>query len=311
MGPAGELYIADTGHNRIMLASPDGSVSVVAGSGAQGSADGPGATATFGQPEGLCVDARDPAHLKLYVSDTDNHKIRQIDLSSSDHVVSTLAGGGLPGSNGGGYAEGAGTVARFRGPTGITLDAAHGMLYVSDHNNNRIRKLDLNVPAHTVSTFVGNGFPAHINGTGALVSFILPHGLVFDQHGVLYSPDHDYDDVRRIQPSGAVDDVFDADPTDGFADGPAGKMAHPMGIAIDATGNLVVGDTWNHRIRAIDLANPAAPVLSTLAGSGEQGFADGIPSQARFDNPHGVVVDAQGNVYVADAGNSCIRKIVR
>ncbi|MDB5100849.1 MAG: repeat containing protein [Cyanobacteria bacterium RYN_339] len=311
LGPAGELFVADTGHNRILQAMPDGSVSVVAGTGALGAADGIGAAATFGAPEGLCVDARDAAHPKLYVSDTYNNLIRQIDLAAPAHAVTTLAGGGLPGSSGGGYVNGTGAAARFRGPTGLALDVAHGWLFISDHNNDRIRKLDLGVPAHTVSSFVGNGIPAHMSGSGALASFILPHGLAFDAAGVLYAPDHNYNDIRRVKANGAVDDLFASDDTDAFADGPAGKLAHPMGIAVDANGRLVVGDTWNNRIRQIDLSAPASPVLSTLAGSGDAGFADGIPSQARFRDPHGVVVDAQGNVYVADTGNSCIRKLVR
>jgi sugar lactone lactonase YvrE len=312
LGPTGELYVADTGHNRIMKATPDGSVSVVAGTGQPGAADGPGASATFNQPEGICVDARDPAHVLLYVGDSENNLIRQIDLATPDHVVTTLAGGGLPGTIGGSYVNGPGTTARFRGPTGLVLDQAHGWLFISDHNNDRIRKLDLTTPAHTVSSFVGNGLQGHSNGLGLLVSFTHPHGLVFDNAGVLYVPDHDFNDVRRIQANGAVDDVFPDNDTEGFADGAAGRMAHPMGIALDpTTGRLVVGDTFNYRIRAIDLANPASPVLSTLAGSGEPGFADGIPAQARFRDPHGVVVDANGNVYVADAGNSCIRKLVR
>jgi sugar lactone lactonase YvrE len=310
---AGNLYVADTRHNRIMVATPDGSVSVLAGSGERGAQDGPGAAASFGEPEGLIVDERNPAAARLLVSDTYNHKIRQIDLVDPTHPVTTLAGGGNPGNGefDGGYANGAGLTARFKGPTGLAIDAATGTLIIGDHNNHRIRKMLLDDPSHEVSSFVGNGFIGHINGQGIFVSLAFPHAVALDAAGVLYVPDHDWNDIRRIQADGTVSDILEADDVQAMVDGANGKLGHPMGIALDRDGKLVIGDTWNHAIRLVDIANPAAPVVTTLAGTGMEGFLDGPAATARFRNPQGVRVDAQGNIYVADSGNSCIRKIVR
>jgi streptogramin lyase len=155
--------------------------------------------------------------------------------------VTTVAGGT------GGYADGAGTDARFDEPMGITADAA-GNLYVADTYNHRIRKID---PSGAVTTVAGDGTWGSADGAGT-----------------------------------------------------AAQFNHPSGITADAAGNLYVADTYNHRIRKID---PSGAV-TTVAG-GTWGYAEGTGTDARFNLPSGITADAAGNLYVADYGNHRIRKL--
>jgi DNA-binding beta-propeller fold protein YncE len=126
-----------------------------------------------------------------------------------------------------------------------------------------------------------------------------------DAAGNVYVADLNNHRIRKITPARTVTTL--AGSSSGFADGvgTAARFNNPLGVAVDAAGNLYVGDRFNHRIRKI---TPAG-VVTTLAGTGTTGSADGVGTAARFNNPFGVAVDAAGNLYVADAFNHRIRKI--
>jgi sugar lactone lactonase YvrE len=200
----------------------------------------------------------------------------------------------------------------FSGPTGLALDL-DGNLYVADIGNYRIRKV---TPAGEVSTYAGSGtYSAHVedyqDGPALQTGLYSPQGLALDVAGNLYFTDGDV--VRKISTGGGILTLAgDALPVTGggggFADcdvGSCAKFDMPGQIAFDKAGNVYVADTVNQRIRKI---TPAGAV-STLAGSGVQGFADGTGADAMFDHPFGLVVDSKDNLYVADQNNRVIRKI--
>jgi DNA-binding beta-propeller fold protein YncE/predicted small secreted protein len=281
----GNLYVTDNDNKRIRKITPAGEVSTLAG-GVGGFADGIGSDAKFHYPKGIASDAAG----NLYVADYGNHRIRKITLTGE---VSTLAGGE------GGFADGVGGDAKFRLPSGIAIGAG-GHLYVADLLNHRIRKITL---AGEVSTLAGGEY-GFADGVGSAAKFYDPSGISSDAAGNLYVADILNHRIRKITPAGEVSTLAGGEY--GFADGIGGdaRFSSPYGITSDAAGNLYVADSGNHRIRKI---TPAGEV-STLAG-GEKGFADGIGSAAEFEYPFGIVIDAAGNLYVADTLNHRIRKI--
>jgi sugar lactone lactonase YvrE len=257
-----------------------------------GSADGtPG---TFNNPYGIAIDSAK----NLYIADTLNNTIRKI---TPGRVVSTLAGtAGQSGS-----ADGTGSAARFNFPVGVAVDSS-GNVYVADAKNFTIRKI---TPAGVVSTLAGAPFQlGSADGTGSAARFFLPYGVAVDGAGNVYVTDGGNQLIRKITPAGVVSTLAGGVLQSGYADG-AGSAARfntPWGITVDGSGNLFVSDSENHVIRKI---TPSG-VVSTVAGVvGVTGAQDGTGAAARFNQPRGLSVDASGNVFVADHGNSVIRQI--
>lgn len=215
-----------------------------------------------------------------------------------EYLVSTFAGDGTAGS-----VEGAGSSARFKSPEGVAIDAA-GNLIVVDRGNNRIRKI---TPAGQVSAVAGLDAAGYRDGDAAAAQFRLPWKSAVDAQGNILVADRDNHCIRKITPAGQVSTIAGTPGTAGFADGAAGsaRFNQPLDIAVDAGGNIYVADNLNHRIRKI---TPAGEV-STLAGDGTAGYADGAGAAARFKNPSGLALDAAGNIIVADRLNHRIRQL--
>ena len=268
-------------------------VSTLAGSGEQGSADGPGAAAKFDRPHGVALDSAG----NVYVVDMDNNRIRKISLQGA---VTTFAGSTA------GYADGTGTAAQFLEPSGVAVDGA-GNVYVTDNGNACIRKI---TPAGVVTTLAGSPPRGYANGTGAAAKFFWPNDAAVDGAGSVYVADSGNNRIRKISPEGAVTTFAGSAWGNADGAGTAAQFAGPQDVAIDSAGNLYVADPDNHRIRKI---TPEG-VVSTLAGGGDTGrdkggYADGTGTEARFNFPRGVAVDGAGNVYVADTRNHRIRTI--
>ena len=290
---AGNLYLANF-NQTISKITPAGVLTTVAGvAGSVGTADGTGSAARFNSPLGIAVDTAG----NLYVADSTNHTIRKITPAG---VVSTLAG--LAGSAG--SANGAGSAARFSQPIGIAVTVA-GTIYVGDASNRTIRSI---TSTGVVSTLAGlAGIGGSTDGSGSAARFGRPVGVAVDAAGTLYVSDQTNDTVRAITPGGMVSTLAGLAGNPGIADGSsAARFNNPWGAAVDAAGNVYVADRLSHTIRKI---TPAG-VVSTLAGlAGSFGSANGTGSEARFQNPRSLAVDAAGNIYVADSGNNAIRKI--
>jgi hypothetical protein len=291
---AGSVYVADTDNHTVRKVASTGAVTTLAGlAGASGSADGAGAAARFNHPAGVAVDSTG----NIYVADTDNDTIRKITPAG---VVTTLAGlAGVSGS-----ANGAGTAARFSGPSGIVADSA-GDFYVADTLNHIIRKV---TSSGAVSTIAGSTETSgSADGTGAAASFHGPQGLAVDGAGNLYMADTNNDTIRKVVLStGAVSTVAGQAGTSGSTDGAGGaaRFFYPSGVAVDRAGNLYVADTENSTIREV---TPAGIVITVAGQAGASGSADGVGVAARFHFPAGLAVNDAGDLYVADTSNHTVR----
>ncbi|MEI6785580.1 MAG: cadherin-like beta sandwich domain-containing protein, partial [Verrucomicrobiota bacterium] len=253
----GYIYVADSYNHRIRKVTPAGVVTTLAGSGSSGFLDGASGTAKFSYPSGVAVDASG----NVYVADEFNGRIRKVTPTGT---VSTLAGSGL--SNFGGFHDGPGTTAEFNGPRGVAVDAATNV-FVADNSNNRIRKV---TPAGVVSTLAGtnNVYPdMFTNGTGAAAKFYGPCGVAVDASGNVYVTDAGNKRIRKVTSAGVVTTL--AGSTNGFADGPLADalFGSTYGVAVDASGNIYVGDYVNNRIRKIG----PGPLPLVLAQSGLTG----------------------------------------
>lgn len=288
---SGNLYVADANNHRIRKITPSGTVSTLAGSTA-GFNNSTGSAAQFNFPTAVAVS---PAG-NVYVADSNNHRIRMVTPAGA---VSTFAGSGSQGT-----AEGIGASAQFDHPSGIEIDSA-GNLYVIDTWNSRLRKI---TPGGQVTTLAGSSY-GYANGTGSAAQFRQPEGSpAVDGSGNIYVADsYGESRIRKVTSTGVVS--FFAGSTAGYTNGSSSvaQFNGPYGLAVDTAGNVYVADYWNHRIRKI---TPSGEV-SLLAGNGSTVFADGVATDASFNNPTGVTVSSDGTVYVADPGNHRIRKITQ
>lgn len=284
------VYAVDRMNNKIRKIMPNGDVTTFAGSGLIGSADGSATDASFYYPDGAVVDYNG----NVFVTDQSNHKIRKI---TPDGTVSTFAGSGSIGSD-----DGNGIVASFYYPAGIAVDILNN-LYIADYGNNKIRKI---TPSGDVTTFAGTGVVGSDDGPALTSKFNGVTGVVVDAAGNVFAADYYNNKIRKIDINGDVTTI--AGTGAAGADDGLGNVATfdaPAIVAVDINDNLFITDENNNKIRKI---TPDG-MVSTYAGNGVNGFADGNASIAEFKNATGIAVDTNHNVYVADYGNNKIRKI--
>lgn len=221
--------------------------------------------------------------------------------------VSLLAGDAENGNSG--YVDGTGSDARFSYPFGVAADRS-GNAYVADNNNHCIRKIS---PVGAVTTLAGlceeDGTQ---DGTGEDARFYYPAGIAADSTGNnIYVADTDNHCVRKVTSEGVVTTLAGTCGSSGQANGtgPAARFNYPYGVAVDGSGNVFVADSSNACIRKITTIGVVTTLAGTCGDGNTTGSDDGSGASAKFDNPYGIAVDAEGSLFVADRNNYAIRKI--
>jgi hypothetical protein len=297
----GNIYFSDNGVHVIRKVSTTGIITTIAGNtGVTGSTgdDGPATAALLHFPRHIAADNAG----NVYIADQNNNAIRKINTSG---IISRFAGTGTLGYTGNG---GPATAAEINFPQSVAADR-HGNIFIAEQNT--IRKIDA---AGIIWPVAGNNSlaPDYSGDGGPATAALLhnPAGLCIDTAGNLYIADSRNNVIRKINSSGILSTVAGNNTMGYTGDGSAATLAKlniPMGVAIDAAGNLYIADQQNHAIRKV---NPAG-IISTISGNGTSGYAgDGGPAIAgKFFNPSGITITPAGTLFIADAFNKVVRKI--
>jgi sugar lactone lactonase YvrE len=315
---AGNMYIADSEHNRIrMVATPvppaaAGIISTYAGTGKSGNSgdNGTAVNATLDTPTGVALDGAG----NLYIADTNNNVIRKVTAATG--IITTVAGNGTGGYTGDHIAA---TSAELNQPKGITVDGA-GNLYIADTYNQRIRMVD--AVTAIITTVAGDGVPSGKgdgkgtytgDGKPAIAAGLsLPYAVAFDDAGNMYIPDSANNVVRMVAAvNGAITAGSLISTVAGFSPGNPGSSGDgglataallwaPSGVAIDAAGNLYISDTQNSRIRKVNATT--GKIATLIANNTGNTLAPGGtgPVPVQIFAPVGLFLDGSGNLYFAD-----------
>jgi DNA-binding beta-propeller fold protein YncE len=305
------VYISDTNNSSIKKIPAGGSIAIFAGSAtnAAGTADGTGTAASFNFPAGLATDSAGD----VYVADFGNSSIRMITPAGK---VTTIAGSTTGAS---GYTNATGTAALFNHPAALAVDANNN-IYVVDTSNQLIREITagtfvVNTVAGSFSNVTNSGVIGSTNAASATTStFFYPQGIAVNAAGTtIFIADTGSHKIREITGgnfsagTGTVSTYAGSIGASGATNTVAlsATFKAPYGVAVDGSGNVFIADQGNNLIRELSGGN-----VSTLAGTaGLSGINNGPGASATFNNPSGVAVDSQDNVYVADTGNNVVRKI--
>lgn len=288
---AGNVFVVDTGNHSVRMLAADSqrTVTRIAGTGAPGRGEGPGAGAALNTPQGIAVGPDG----SLFVADGNNNRVVRIARDSA-WTVSTWAGST---SGAAGWTDGSGTAARFDHPAGVA--AVGSDLFVTDSFTSKVRRIDA---ARNVTTVVGAGGRGWHDGSGATARLNRPTGIV-SGGGALWLVDTANRAIRRI----ALDGTYTTTTVTGqwpggFGDGPTSSaLLMPQGGGVYAGGALFVADSGNGRVRRV-----AGGQVGTYAGGGNGG--EGVPgSAARLWVPTGIVALADGSFVVVDEGDSTLR----
>ena len=278
---------------------PAYNISTIAGTPGSPGSTGDGGPATAAQLSGPCALAVDNSG-NLYIADSVNYRVRKMAIGGN---ISTILGTGTSGNT-----TGTATAALIGSACGLFLDSA-GNLWVSDTTNHEVKKL---VTAGSISVIAGDstgGFSGD-NNPAIYAELDNPLGIVLDTGGNLYIADSSNNRIRKVGTDGNIITIAGDGTANYLGDGGGGGSAefnNPAGMVMDANGNLYIADSNNGVIREFS----AAGVVSTVAGTGINGFSgDGGPAtKAQLNDPRDVALDALGNLYIADKGNSRIRMV--
>ncbi|OAA29058.1 serine/threonine protein kinase [Frankia sp. EI5c] len=308
-GPASEAAAGlMSGPGTAAPVAPDGTlpkpppypVVAMAGTGRPGASGdgGPAARAELNAPFGMVADWAG----NLYVADAGNNRVRRI---AADGSIVTIAGTGTEGFSGDG---GPATEAQLGRPSAVALDHA-GNILIADTFNQRIRRI---APDGTITTVAGTGEHAFGGDGGPATEAALwyPGGVAVDRNGTIFIADTANNRIRRVGVDGIINTLVGGDGEGAFGDGgPASEalLAFPISVAVDGFGRLYIADSNNNRIRRVGLDG----VIETVAGNGRPGYSgDGGPATAAtLRSPRGVVVGADGSIYITDRTNRRVRRV--
>ena len=287
------LFIADTNHNRIVVASLAGKVTAVIGSGEEGLADGDFSSALFNHPQGMELEGD-----ALFVADTENHALRKVDLVAG--TVTTLAGNGNQGNRREGHGPGLST--ELNSPWDLAFH--DNKLFIAMAGCHQLWVMDLELGL--VGPYAGSGGESISDGAMDQATLAQPSGITTDGNR-LYFADSETSSIRsaELEPNGRVRTIiglglFEFGDRDG--EGHHVRLQHPLGIT-DRDGALYVADTYNHKIKLI---MPVLRSSETLLGTGKAGYLDGGALEAAFSEPSGLSI-AGGKMFIADTNNHQVR----
>ena len=299
---AGNLFIADSGTERVRQVIRDGTVTTLAGTGAaaRGAADGsPAGSVALNTPMGVAMDSSG----NVLVADTYNHRVVMV---TPARAIRTVAGTGTSGAS----PDGTGPlVAQLRAPRAVCADRT-GNLYIVDTSNHRVLRL---APGGTLQTAAGNGSRGSAGDDGAarFAQLDTPSACATDSAGNLFIADTANHAIRKVNPAGMISTVVGtgiAGSSWEEAVATEASLYAPRGVVVDDMGDIFIADTGNHRIRQV---TPDGRI-HTIAGSGAAGFSgdDGAAAGALLNGPQGLFLDGAGDLYFADTGNNRIRRLV-
>jgi len=299
---SGNIFIAD-GYNRVIRKiSTNGIITTCVGGGSSLGDGGLASNAMLGNPYGITFDKLG----NFYIVDKGASRVRKVNTFG---IISTIAGTGVAGFSGDTHHADS---AQINLPSAICIDIARN-IYISDNSNTRIRKINT---TGIISTFAGNGGvgDAGDGGPATAANINVVTGLAADTIGNIYIADTSNNVIRKVDTFGIITTVAGRYGSIGFAgdNGPAtsAKLNGPTGIAFDHAGNYYVADYFNNRIRKVNTSG----IITTVGGcnfSSPSGYkGDGGPAiSALLANPLGLCYDTAHNIYIADAGNHCVRQI--
>ncbi len=301
----GNIYFADESNNRIRkVAAGIGTIGTFAGNGSYGSTGdgGPAISAGLSLPVGVALDGNG----NLFIADYGGNRIRKVVIATG--IITTVAGTGLLGYSGDG---GLAVSAQLGGPLDVAVDG-FGNLYIADTFNNRVRK----VAAATgiITTAAGNGTAGYSGDGGLAISAEVndPYGVAVDGNGNVYIADTFNSRIRKVAAGTGVITTVAGNGTLGYSgdSGPAtsAELGFPQDLAVDTHGNMYIADSGNNRIRMV---SAGSGIIITVAGAGSSYSGDGQPATSAqiSSDSFGVAVDRLGNLYIADTGNSRVRKV--
>ncbi len=304
----GNLYIADTGDNRVRVVKPDGNIYPFAGnfatscsSGTQACGDGGLAVkASMSAPEGLALDNKG----NVYIADSGDNRVRVVSLKT--HIINAFAGTGtscFPSWNTCGDG-GSALSANLGNPQGLSIDKSEN-LYIADTRDQRIRIVSV---AGIINTFAGTGHHGFAGDTGQAVDAELsnPNGVYVDSASNVFISDTGNQRVREVVPTGVINTILGGGNGGDGGAATAAQFANPNGVAVDPSDNYYIADTTNNTVREV-----SGGTITAVAGNGLSGYSgDGGPAtSAQLNGPIGVALDSSSNVYIADTSNHVVREV--
>lgn len=303
------LFISDSNHNRIVVTNLEGQFIYQVGSSEEGLLDGPFDAALFNRPQGIAYNSKRNI---LYVADTENHALREINFV--DETVRTLAGNGTKGSDYRGGGQGTNQV--LNSPWDVCYDPAEEAVYIAMAGQHQIWKHNLHDGITKVIS--GDGYERNLNGSSATsTSFAQPSGisLAFEMHELLVA-DSESSSIRVVNlKTGGSRLLAGGDPVFpenlfrfGDYDGTGSDvlLQHPLGVVYANDNQVYIADSYNHKIKKLD---PVTRKVTTIAGTGSAGYRDGPGLTAQLSEPAGLVEVGDGRLLVADTNNNAIRYI--